>query len=177
MSSSRKLHRVVPLVVLALAVAATARAQERKVVTEVSKACRAGSVMVGSLGYSGIECSNCSFTVHADGTERQWKFRAEPVITGVKPGGPADGKLKAGDVIVAIGGYLITTQEGGRLFGSVPPGTPVTVRFRRDGREGQVEITPSAECSKIGVPAPPAPAKAPAPADNDSSETPSIRRV
>jgi len=164
MSTSRKLHRAVPLAVLALAVAGTARAQERKVVTEVSKACRAGSVTVGSLGYSGIECSNCSFTVHADGTDRQWKFRAEPVITGVKPGGPADGKLKAGDVIVAIDGQLITTQEGGRLFGSVKPGTPVTVRFRRDGREGQVEITPSSECAKIGVQAPPAPAKAPAPA-------------
>jgi hypothetical protein len=164
MSSSRRMERVILLAALALAVAATAQAQERRVVKEASKACGAGSVTVGSLGYSGIECSNCSFTLHADGTDRQWKFRSEPVITGVKPGGPADGKLKAGDVIVTIGGYLITTQEGGRLFGAVAPGEPVTLRLRRDGREGQVEITPSAECARVEAPAPPAPARAPAPA-------------
>jgi len=164
MSSSRRLQHALPLAILALAVAATVQAQERRVVKEVSKACRAGSVMVGSLGYSGIECSNCSFSLHADGTERQWKFRAEPVITGVKTGGPADGKLKAGDVVVAIGGYLITTQEGGRMFGSVTPGEPVTLRIRRDGREGEVEITPSPECVTVEATAPPAPAKAPAPA-------------
>ncbi|MBE0592798.1 MAG: PDZ domain-containing protein, partial [Gemmatimonadales bacterium] len=145
MSSSRMLQRVVPVTLVALAVVASAQAQERRVVVKApSRECGPGSVVVGSLGYSGIECSNCSFTLHADGSDRQWKFRSEPVITGAKPGGPADGNLKTGDVIVAIGGYLITTQEGGRLFGSVTPGEAVTLRIRRDGREGQVEITPSA---------------------------------
>lgn len=166
MSISRVLQFVATAAVLALGVAGTAQAQERQVVKAVPKACGAGSVMGGSLGYSGIECSSCSFTLDADGTDRQWKFRAEPVITGVKPGGPADGKLQAGDVVVAIGGYLITTQEGGRLFGAVTPGEPVVLRIRRQGRESEVEITATAECAKaeaVAPPAPPAGAAAPAP--------------
>ena len=163
MSDSRVLQRMAPVALLALAVAAAAQAQERRwTVTAPSKECGAGAVVIGSLGYSGIECSSCSFTLHADGTDRQWKFGAEPVITGVKPGGPADGKLQAGDVVVAIGGYLITTQEGGRLFGSVTPGEPVVLRIRRDGREGELEITPTAGCAKVLVPAAPAPAAQPA---------------
>ena len=164
MSSSRMLQRTAPVAFLMLAMAATSQAQERRrTVVEPSKQCGPGAVVIGSLGYSGIECSSCSFTLHEDGTDRQWKFRAEPVITGVKPGGPADGKLREGDVVVAIGGYLITTQEGGRLFGSVSPGAPVTVRIRRDGREGEVEITPSPECVRVEAVAVPAPAEAPAP--------------
>jgi hypothetical protein len=162
-TNSRVLARMAPVVFLALAVAATAQGQERGwTVKAPSQECGAGAVVVGSLGYSGIECSSCSFTLHADGSDRQWKFRAEPVITGVKSGGPADGKLREGDVVVAIGGYLITTQEGGRLFGSITPGEPVVLRIRRDGREAEVAITPAAECARIQAPAAPAPAAQPA---------------
>lgn len=163
MSSSRMLQRTAPVAFLVLAMAATGRAQERRwTVAEPSRQCGPGAVVIGSLGYSGIECSSCSFTIHADGKGRQWKFRAEPVIAGVKSGGPADGKLREGDVVVAIGGYLITTQEGGRLFGSATPGEPVVLRVRRDGREFQVEITPVAECAEILAPAAPAPVAQPA---------------
>ncbi len=163
MSSPRMLQCTAAAALLALAVATTSQAQERRaIVTAPAKQCGPGAVVIGSLGYSGIECSSCSFTLHADGTDRQWKFRAEPVITGVKPGGPADGKLQAGDVVVAIGGYLITTQEGGRLFGSVAPGEPVVLRIRRAGREGEVDITPTAECAKVLEPAVPLPAAQPA---------------
>lgn len=163
MSSPRMLQRTAPVALLALAVATTSQAQERRaIVTAPAKQCGPGAVVIGSLGYSGIECSSCSFTLHADGTDRQWKFRAEPVITGVKPGGPADGKLREGDVVVAIGGYLITTQEGGRLFGAITPGEPVVLRVRREGRESEVEITPVSECAKVMAPAAPAPMAQPA---------------
>ena len=163
MSSPRMLQRTAPVAFLVLAMAATSQAQERRwTVAESSKQCGPGAVVIGSLGYRGIECSSCSFTLREDGTGRQWKFRAEPVIAGVTPGGPADGKLREGDVVVAIGGHLITTQEGGRLFGSATPGEPVVVRVRREGREAEVAITPAAECARIQEPAAPAPAAQPA---------------
>lgn len=134
--------------------AAAASGQERAVV------CPANEVVVGDLGYSGLEC-NCSFTVGGDGTQRQWRFRSEPEILGVKADGPAVGRLRAGDLITAIDGYLITTSEGGRRFARVQPGRPVELRVRRDGREMNVSITPRAACEKVGV-APPAPAAVPA---------------
>jgi membrane-associated protease RseP (regulator of RpoE activity) len=131
-------------------VAGGASGQERAVV------CRANNVVVGDLGYTGLEC-NCSFTVRRDGSERQWRFRSEPTVLGVKRDGPAVGKLRAGDVITAIDGYLITTSEGGRRFAMVEPGQPVELRVRRDGREMSVTISPTGMCREI-VTAPPAPA-------------------
>jgi membrane-associated protease RseP (regulator of RpoE activity) len=132
-----------------------ATAQERAVV------CPANQIVEGDLGYSGLKC-NCSFTVRRDGSQRQWRFRSEPLIMGVKGDGPAAGKLRAGDVITAIDGFLITTSEGGRRFAMVEPGQPVELRVRRDGREQTVTVTPTAMCRELHV-VPPAPAAAPAP--------------
>ena len=129
-----------------------ANAQERAVV------CPANHIVVGDLGYSGLEC-NCSFTVRRDGSDRLWRFRSEPMVMGVKSGGPAAAILRAGDVITAIDGYLITTSEGGRRFATVQPGQVVELRVRRDGREFGVAVTASGTCREIKV-APPAPAAA-----------------
>ena len=70
--------------------------------------CGENEIAKGSLGYSGLEC-NCDFTyLKEDMGEGQFSyhFRAEPVILGAKAGGPADGKLRDGDVVTAIDGYL-----------------------------------------------------------------------
>ncbi len=118
----------------------------------------------GEIGYTGFEC-NCDLTVFkAERPEGQflYRFRSEPVIRGVKQGGPADGKLRAGDVVTAIDGYLITTHEGGVRFANPKPGVPLTLTVRRDGRESDVQIVPELECFRIKV-APPAPAAMPAP--------------
>jgi len=129
--------------------------------------CGENEIAKGSLGYSGLEC-NCDFSyLKEDGGEGRfsYRFRSEPVILSVKANGPADGKLRAGDVVTAIDGHLITTREGGRRFADPEVGRPLTLRVRREGREVDVQIVPEWECQRIefAPPAAPAPEAQPAP--------------
>jgi len=128
--------------------------------------CGENEIAKGSLGYSGLEC-NCDFTyLKEDRGEGQffYRFRSEPVILSVKANGPADGKLREGDVVTAIDGHLITTREGGRRFANPAVGRPLPLRIRRDGREMEVQIVPEWECQRIefAPPAAPAPEAQPA---------------
>jgi hypothetical protein len=93
------------------------------------------------LGIASVECQ-CSFKVDASGASRRWVFRSEPRIRSVEREGPADGRLEAGDYIVAIDGKLIVTGEGGRRFSSIKAGEPVVITVRRDGRVLDERIVP-----------------------------------
>jgi membrane-associated protease RseP (regulator of RpoE activity) len=135
--------------------------------------CPDGTPAVGDLGYTRLSCS-CTLSFDPAAPERKrWQFNSEPRIEAIRPGGPAEGKLKAGDVVVAIDGQLITTREAGRRFAQVTPGEPVTLTIRRDGRELTVEIVPDVDCPTVDVsssgvevtpaPAPPARPARPAP--------------
>jgi membrane-associated protease RseP (regulator of RpoE activity) len=130
------------LAALALGLAAPAGAQERL----AAAPCRGGAPLVGDLGYSGLSCNCTHFYDDSVPSRSVWRFRSEPRILGVTPGGPADGRLRRGDLVVAIDGALITSEEGGRRFAQVEPGRPVALTVRREGRDQSVEITPAAEC-------------------------------
>jgi membrane-associated protease RseP (regulator of RpoE activity) len=91
------------------------------------------------LGIEGMSCS-CSQTIGEDKT--YWSFQSEPEILSVHKGGPADGKLKRGDVIVALDGLLITTRKAGVLFANLVPGEPVTMTVSRRGKTRDVTIVP-----------------------------------
>jgi membrane-associated protease RseP (regulator of RpoE activity) len=132
-------------------------------------ACSDGRMAVGDLGYSGLEC-NCTHLIGLDPSNRLWVFRSEPKVLGVDKDGPAAGQLRAGDVITAVDGSLITTKEGGRKFANLVPGTPTRIGVRRNGREMELMITPRLDCERIEVVGPiadvapePAPPKAPRP--------------
>jgi hypothetical protein len=85
-------------------------------------------------------------------------------VNGVVPGGPADGLLRAGDLIVAIDGALITTPAGGARIANLAPGTAVVVRYRRDGRLGEATVRTTAVCSTSWQPPePPEPPRLDAP--------------
>ena len=170
------------LTVLAL-VPRVAGAQEGDMfvrVTPTEGQCPTDTYVVGYIGYKDLEC-NCSFTIAPDGP-RRYDFRAEPIIGGVEPGSPADGKLRAGDVIAAIDGHLITTREGGRRFARITPDEPVTLTVRRGGREVDVSLVPQHACYEVAAPPPP---RAPSPPERTSvtprpprtvSATPSVPR-
>ncbi|MDH4351931.1 MAG: PDZ domain-containing protein [Gemmatimonadota bacterium] len=145
---------------------------------QVASGCAADEWAVASVGITGFEC-NCTIQMQAGNqSRRSYEFRAEPRVLGVRRGGPADGKLEHGDVIVAIDGHLITTREGMRRFGAIEAGTPVSLTVRRGGREVDVAITPDQECERglppaaprapraaaagVATPAPPAPVARPA---------------
>jgi len=140
-------------------------------VAQVTDACPAGQIEMGTIGIGELACENCrvGVNIHADSGigRRLWDFRAEPTVGRVVVGGPAAGKLRGGDGTTAIDGYLITTREGGRRYGALVPGTPVTLGVRRDGREFDVTVTPLGDCARVEVmrpelaPEPPVPPVAP----------------
>ncbi len=121
--------------------------RERRIVTQDAQECPTGSVWRGDLGIEGLEC-NCSFSVTRSG-EMEWHFRSEPVIRGVREGGVADGKLRAGDVITGIDDVLITTSEGGRRFANVRPGQRVTLMVRRNERIARVHVVAGSRCEAL----------------------------
>jgi membrane-associated protease RseP (regulator of RpoE activity) len=145
-------------------------AQERAVVLP---SCGGDQPVLGDLGYSGLSCNCTHFFDGHDPAAAVWRFRSEPRIEGVKRGGPADGKLRRGDLIVAIDGVLITSDEGGRRFAQVQPGQPVALTVRRGGRQIDVEITPDPECpAEVATPTPRAAPAAPPPPAPVAQPTP-----
>ncbi len=165
MKYSGMLYMAAFAVGLMLGALGTAEAQQR-----TAEACGGSEAAVPDYGFSGLEC-NCTYEVLPDG-RRLWSFRSEPVIRGVRDGGPSDGGIEAGDVITAIDGLLITTSEAGERFAKVEPGEKVTFTVRRGERVSKVEIVAGFRCER-GLPAPtaapgptplvPVPAPAPAP--------------
>lgn len=51
-----------------------------------------------------------------EGRPRWVHFLTEPVVVEVEPEGPAAGKVRPGDIIVAVDDYLITTRPGSFRF-------------------------------------------------------------
>ncbi len=108
---------------------------------------------VGSLGITGIQCERCRF-ITQDGDSRA-VFFTEPTILSLDPEKPASRVLRPGDVIVAIGGELITTTRGSARFSNLPASTTVDMRVRRDGRLMELTVPTGSVC--------PTPAQAPEP--------------
>jgi regulator of sigma E protease len=107
------------------------------------------------LGFTNIDCVDC--TLHS--REPAWmEFGAPPRVSGVRPGGPAAGRLRDGDVVLSIDGLALTTMAGARRFASPPLGRPASLGVRRGGRLLTVTIVPEARCAEQ-----PAPSTAPTP--------------
>lgn len=68
-------------------------------------------------------------------------YRDVVMIAGVEQGGPADGTVQGGDVIVSIGGETATDADGFReLARGAAPGEPIAMTVRRDGEELALEV-------------------------------------
>lgn len=117
-----------------------------------AQACPPERLVAAHPGFEMFVCygGNCRIAVREEGALRH-VFTVEPRVRGVVPDGPADGRLRDGDVIVAVDGRLITTRAGGERMASLPPYQPVTFRVRRDGREMDVTLTPMAACHRPGI--------------------------
>src|SRR5918999_378345 len=110
--------------------------------------CPEGHPETGDIGITSLLCVSGSCAVNLrSGRGYTHEFSTEPRIDGVDRGGPADGKLRDGDVIVAIDGVLITTREGGRRLANLKVGVPVTLRIRRAGREMDVTLVSKLGCN------------------------------
>ncbi len=102
-------------------------------------------------GYLGInlECEDCGRGERNGAVI--WQFDSPPVITWIFEGGPAaKAGIREGDAIVAIDGVEITSEEGGRLFGSMRLGVPVEFRVQREDGEATVVVTPGSGSEAFG---------------------------
>jgi PDZ domain-containing protein len=74
------------------------------------------------------------------------------LIEGVYPGCPADGKLFAGDLIVAMNGTPVSTREQAlKIFDSIPLDDPITFRVRAAGETHELTLT-RARCVSADTP-------------------------
>jgi PDZ domain-containing protein len=63
------------------------------------------------------------------------------VVSSVRDGTPADGKLEPGDQLLTVGSTpIVTTEDVGKAMSTVKPGDPVTIRYKRSGTEGTTTI-------------------------------------
>ncbi|OFV80299.1 MAG: RIP metalloprotease RseP [Acidobacteria bacterium RBG_13_68_16] len=68
-----------------------------------------------------------------------------PVVAWVDPISPAaKAGIEAGDLVLAVGGRGVRTWEDLDLATMGSPGQPLEIRFRRDGQEHEVTLTPRA---------------------------------
>jgi PDZ domain-containing protein len=78
-------------------------------------------------------------------TELGIAYTTSPVVQGVVPGGPAEGKLQTHDVLVAVDGTEITSPDQvPKLISKLTPGDKVTIDVRRDRKPMSFTLTTKA---------------------------------
>jgi len=145
----QKMMRALGAALLASGLALASAAQLQGQAGVNAEACPGGLEPRGTVGISSFECSNCRLYTSDD--ERVWSFSSEPIVRAVKPGSPADGKIREGDAIVAVDGHLITTGEGGRRLAGIEPDQAVSMVVRSGNRERTVELLSGSECPRRGA--------------------------
>ena len=150
----------------------------------IASSCSEGWSTLGALGITEFSC-DCTFDRNGNPA---WRFRGEPEVRAVSSNGPASGRLRAGDVLVAIDGMLITTRAAGARLANIRAGVPLTLTVRRGEREVEVRIVPDEPCepatppaaptaSSPGVPTPRPPGSFPAPTARSSATPPPSARA
>lgn len=120
--------------------------------TAIQAKCGAGEAPSGDLGFSGTECHGCVISGRHVFGEPDMEFDSAPILTGIREGGPADGKLAERDALVAIDGQPITTRAADVQLSWLEPGKPVRLTVRRQGVLAEVEITPTPRCRRVTPP-------------------------
>jgi len=117
-----------------------------------------GGITVPDLGWNGLDCAHCDISI----TRRHvyYEFATEPRLAGITS--PGEGRLRTGDVLVAVDGHLITTDEAGERLSAVRRGDRVRLTVRRGGRTQAVDVVAGERCLEPPVPpTPPRPPRAP----------------
>jgi len=77
------------------------------------------------------------------------------LVSGVAPGAPADGKLQAGDIIVAVDGHQVKTLEDVTTrITAHDPGEQVSIEVKRGGQDRTLDISTVADedgKARIGI--------------------------
>jgi S1-C subfamily serine protease len=97
----------------------------------------------GRLGI-GFSCTECGTRTDEETGESVWFFSGALEVTAVNRGGPADDAgIERGDLIKAVEGHPIDSDEGGRAFTDITPGEEVRLTVvKRNGREVELTVIP-----------------------------------
>lgn len=72
--------------------------------------------------------------------DRAWIFEDPPRVTHVSEGGPSDGVLRQGDIILAVDGVDIETEEASRHLQYPAAGEQLDLTIERSGRRREVTL-------------------------------------
>jgi len=100
----------------------------------------------------GFQCTECGTQTDEETGEDVWFFSGPLEVTAVNAAGPADkAGIQRGDIIKAIDGHSLDTDEGGLAFTRITPGESVRVTLvKRNGSEVEVSLVP-VETTALGV--------------------------
>jgi len=94
-------------------------------------------------GTLGIMLAGAGSHIQRDGHDlaRYYVFSASPRVLRVVRGGPSDGVLEEGDVILTVDGHDLATAEGSRRFMRPEFGAELDLAIRRNGEDRNVKVT------------------------------------
>lgn len=113
----------------------------------------------GDPGIRGMSCSGpsaaCAIHERDENGLSRHLFSVEPVIESVDRISSEATGVRAGDVLVAVDGRLITTLEGGRPLANLPVGQQVVMLLRREGELIQLTLPTPEGCGVRSLSVPP----------------------
>ena len=114
--------------------------------------CPEGRPITGDLGIERYRCIGGACEIWTE-TELGLThvFTTEPRIDRLDPEGPSAGALREGDVLVAIDGILITSEDGGQRLANLRPGVAAVLWIRRGDRDLEVRVVPVPGCNPSGL--------------------------
>jgi hypothetical protein len=102
--------------------------------------CGVGQVAVPYFGWDGTECTNC--VIRGSYIE----YLKEPLISSIRGDGPAAGRLREHDMLLAVDGLTITTPEAWHRLRDAKPGESLRFRVRNEGTLREETIIASSRC-------------------------------
>lgn len=105
-----------------------------------SSTCGVGQVAAPYFGWDGTECTNC--VIRGSYIE----YLNEPLISSIRSDGPAAGRLREHDMLLAIDGLAITTPEAWHRLRDVKPSESVRFTVRNEGTIREETIVASSRC-------------------------------
>jgi hypothetical protein len=122
--------------------------------------CGRHGTRVPDLGFGSFSCEHC--TIDQSPGRVLYRFGTEPRVANITA--PGRGRLREGDVLVAVDGDPITTMEASDRLSFTRRGERVRLTIRRGGRMQDVDVVADEECAEPPTPpVPPRPPRAPAP--------------
>jgi S1-C subfamily serine protease len=121
-------------------------------IAHAQSTCPEGRPMTGDLGIERYRCIGGACEIWSETSlGLTHVFTTEPRIDRLDPEGPSAGALRVGDVLVAIDGILITSEDGGQRLANLRPGVAAVVWIRRGDRNLEVRVVPVPGCNPSGL--------------------------